>query len=119
MYATILETSAFIQNISSFPTAIYTVLFGVCIVFWFVAALGLVDLDAMGFDLDMDVDLDIDVDIDGIDLNDSGDLGDGVLPGLLLRFGLVGVPVSSVIFLIPSASIMLVGSKDFFGVCSR
>ncbi len=80
--------SPFIQNISSFPTAIYTVLLGVGIVFWLVATLGLVDLDIMDFDMDLDIDL------DGIDVSDTPDLNEGVLPGLLLRFGLVGVPVT-------------------------
>lgn len=78
----------FYQNISSFPTLIYTILLVVCVIYWAGAVLGFVDLDI------------IDLDLDGLDTS-GGDIGadsphstPDVLAGLLLRFGLVGVPVS-------------------------
>ena len=78
----------FYQNISSFPTLIYTILLVVCVIYWAGAVLGLVDLDIL------------DLDFDGFDAS-GGDVGadsphstPDVLAGLLLRFGLVGVPVT-------------------------
>ena len=78
----------FYQNISSFPTLIYTILLVVCVIYWAGAVLGFVDLDI------------IDLDFDGFD-TPGGDIGadsphstPDVLAGLLLRFGLVGVPVT-------------------------
>jgi len=83
MFAILLNKSMdpFYANISSFPTAIFTVMLGVCLLYWAGAVLGLVDLDV--------------VDIDpGIDLNvDSGYTPSDVLSALLLRTGLVGVPL--------------------------
>ena len=79
----------FYQNISSFPTLIYTILLVVSVIYWAGAVLGFVELDL------------IDLDLDSLDLDTSGDVGadsphatPDVLAGLLLRFGLVGVPVT-------------------------
>ena len=49
MFAFLLHESMdpFYQNISSFPTAIYTVLLGICLVYWLGAVLGLFDLDLL------------------------------------------------------------------------
>jgi len=83
MFAILLHENMdpFYQNISSFPTAIFSVLMGVCIVYWIGAVLGIFDIDILTIDTD-------------IDLNaDSGHSAPDVLAGLLLRFGLVGVPV--------------------------
>jgi len=83
MFAILLNKSMdpFYANISSFPTAIFTVMLGVSVLYWAGAVLGLVDLDV--------------VDIDpGFDLNaDSGHTPSDVLSALLLRTGLVGVPL--------------------------
>ncbi len=71
----------FYQNISSFPTALFTILLAVCLVYWAGAVLGLLDLDLINVDA-------------SIDLNaDSGHLVPDVLAGLLIKFRLVGVPV--------------------------
>jgi len=71
----------FYQNISSFPTAIFSVLLIVCLFYWAGAVLGLVDIDILNVDTD-------------IDLNaDSGHTTPDVLAGLLIKFKLVGVPV--------------------------
>jgi len=71
----------FYDNVSSFPTALFTVLLGVCVLYWAGAVLGMVDIDFLNIDTD-------------IDLNaESSNTTPDVLAGLLLRFGLVGVPV--------------------------
>lgn len=77
----------FYQNISSFPTLIYTILLVVCVIYWAGAVLGFVDLDILDLDLDG-------LDTAGGELSaDSPSATPDVLAGLLLRFGLVGVPV--------------------------
>ncbi|WDD99048.1 OB-fold-containig protein [Thalassomonas actiniarum] len=73
---------------SQFPTVIYTVLLAVVVIYWLVGMLGLIDLDFSG-----DVDVDIDADVDA-------DASVGGLTGLLLTFGLTGVPFTLVISII-------------------
>lgn len=78
----------FYQNISSFPTLIYTILLVVCVFYWAGAVLGLVDLDILDLNLDS-------LETSGADVGtDSPHSTPDVLAGLLLRFGLVGVPVT-------------------------
>lgn len=78
----------FYQNISSFPTVIYTILLAVCAIYWAGAVLGFVDLDIIDLDLEG-------LDLDAADMNpDTTHATPDVLAGLLLRFGLVGVPVT-------------------------
>jgi len=73
---------------SQFPTVIYSVLLGIVVVYWIIGMLGLVDLDFSGdVDIDIDVDADADVSVDG-------------LTGLLLTFGLTGVPFTLVISIV-------------------
>lgn len=71
---------------SQFPTIIYSALLGIVVVYWIVGLLGLIDLD-FGGDTDIDVDSDVDVSVGG-------------LTGLLLTFGLTGVPFTLVISII-------------------
>ena len=73
---------------SQFPTVIYSTLLGIVVVYWVVGMLGLIDLDFSG-DVDLDIEVDSDVDISA-----------GGLTGLLLTFGLTGVPFSLVISII-------------------
>ncbi|HFD13377.1 MAG TPA: DUF1449 domain-containing protein [Crenotrichaceae bacterium] len=81
----------FYQNISSFPTAVFTFVLAICVLYWLLAVLGVADIDI----------LDIDgLDVDGTDM----DLGTGseattanALAGLMLKFGLNGVPVTIII----------------------
>ncbi len=73
---------------SQFPTLIYSVLLGIVVVYWLVGLLGLIDLDFAG-DSDIDVSGDADADISV-----------GGLTGLLLTFGLTGVPFTLVISII-------------------
>jgi len=69
---------------SQFPTVIYSTLLGIVVLYWIVGFLGLVDLDFAG---DVDVDADVDVSVGG-------------LTGLLLTFGLTGIPFTLVISII-------------------
>lgn len=73
-----------LQVASQFPTVIYSTLLGVVVVYWLVGMLGLVDL---GFSGDADIDLDPEISIGG-------------LTGLMLTFGLTGVPFTLVISII-------------------
>jgi len=77
---------------SQFPTAIYTVLLAIVVIYWLVGMLGLVDLDFSG-DIDVDVDVDIDADVDA-------DISVGGLTGLFLTFGLTGVPFTLIISIV-------------------
>lgn len=69
---------------SQFPTVIYSTLLGIVVVYWFVGMLGLIDLDFSG---DIELDSEIEVSVGG-------------LTGLLLTFGLTGVPFTLVISII-------------------
>jgi hypothetical protein len=71
---------------SQFPTVIYSILLGIVVVYWIVGMLGLIDLDFSG-DADIDVDGGVDVSVGGI-------------TGLLLTFGLSGVPFTLVVSII-------------------
>jgi len=71
---------------AQFPTVIYSVLLGIVVVYWIIGILGLVDLDFSG-DAELDIDSDVDVSVGG-------------LTGLLLTFGLTGVPFTLVISII-------------------
>lgn len=83
----------FYENISSFPTAIFTFLLCLCLLYWLVAVLGLVELDVLDFDVP---------DMDGaVEMNpDSGVNNVEGLAGLAMRFGLYGVPVTIIVSLI-------------------
>lgn len=82
----------FYQNIASFPTVFFTFFLGITVLFWLVAIIGLVEIDVLDFDLPS---------IDGMDLDGDLDVSNvNVLGGLLLRFGLGGVPITIIISLI-------------------
>jgi len=79
----------FYQNISSFPTVFFTFFLAVSALYWLVAVLGLVDVEILDFDLPSD---------GGIDVNgENGVETPEVLAGLMLRFGLQGVPVTVIV----------------------
>lgn len=83
---------AFLINITSFPTAIYTTGLVVVVGYWVIAFFGNFDFDA--FDVGIDVELDID--------GESSEVGR--IAGLLSTLGLTGVPITVVItFLILNA----------------
>lgn len=69
-----------------FPTAIYSVLLGVVVFYWLIGSLGLIDID-FGGDADVDVEIDVSTSVGG-------------LTGLMLTFGLTGIPFTLVISII-------------------
>jgi hypothetical protein len=73
---------SFYLNIFSYPTLVFTALFVLSLVFWLVAILGLIDLDFLNIDLP-----EVDGDIEHVN----------VLAGLLMRFGLNGIPVNVIL----------------------
>ncbi|MCU7837053.1 MAG: DUF1449 domain-containing protein [gamma proteobacterium symbiont of Taylorina sp.] len=91
MFAIFLSKSMdpFYQNISSFPTAVFTLILIVCLLYWLVAILGFVDIDFLDMDIGAHDHTDIDMqhDLTSVD----------VLAGLLLRFGLYGIPITIII----------------------
>jgi hypothetical protein len=80
----------FYENISSFPTIFFSFFLLVTVVYWLVAVLGFVDIDFLDFDIP---------DSEGIlDVNTETELSNpDVLAGLMLRFGLHGVPVTIIV----------------------
>jgi hypothetical protein len=84
------EMGPFYQNIASFPTVVFTFFLGVTLLYWLVAVLGLIDIEVLDFDMP---------DAEGqLDINpDTGLSSPDVLAGLMLRFGLQGVPVTVII----------------------
>ncbi len=78
----------FHQNVTSFPTVIYTVLLLICAMYWLIAMLGMVDLEVLDMDMDGD-----------IDLSDSLEAQNGIA-GVLFRLGLNGVPLTIVLTII-------------------
>lgn len=73
---------------AQFPTVIYSTLLGIVVIYWLVGMLGIIDLD-LAPDADVDVELDTDVTASA-----------GALTGLLLTFGLTGVPFTLVISIV-------------------
>ncbi len=90
MFAILLseKMDPFYQNISSFPTAIFTFFLLLCVFFWAVAVLGLVDVSF----------LDV-AEIDGgmLDMDGEGTTIPDGIAGIILKLGLNGVPVTIVI----------------------
>jgi hypothetical protein len=73
---------------AQFPTVIYSTLLGIVVIYWLVGMLGIIDLD-LAPDADLDIELDTDVTASA-----------GALTGLLLTFGLTGVPFTLVISIV-------------------
>ena len=81
----------FYQNIASFPTAVFTFVLAICVLYWLLAVLGVVDLDV--------------IELDGLESGGvDADFGAGseastanALAGVMLKFGLHGVPVTIII----------------------
>jgi len=95
MFALLLheDMNPFYENISSFPTVFFTFFLIVTVLFWLVAILGFVEIDILDFDIPA---------LDGtLDINpDTALTTPDVLAGLMLRFGLNGVPVTIIISLV-------------------
>jgi hypothetical protein len=75
----------FYQNIASFPTAIFSFFVIISAFYWLIAVLGLVDIDILDVDLP-----EPDADIGNIN----------ALAGLMMKFGLNGVPVTIIVTLL-------------------
>jgi hypothetical protein len=73
---------------TAFPTALYTVLLGVVLVYWLLAIIGMVDFESSGIDLDIETHADASVD----------ELG--TIASYVVAFGLHGVPFSIVVSLL-------------------
>ena len=71
----------FLQTALTFPTLVYSILLAFCVVYWLLAATGLVDIDALDGLLGGDA--------DGGDASDSA--------GILAKLGLGGVPIMLVL----------------------
>jgi hypothetical protein len=91
MFALLLseEMDPFYQNIASFPTVIFTVSLAVCVVFWLISMLGFINVDVL--------DVDLPGGESGVDLNTNTSPG---AVGILLKFGLHGVPITIIVSLI-------------------
>ncbi len=76
----------FYQNISSFPTVLFTFFLAICTLFWLLAVFGIVDIDIFNLD-GLEADFDI-----GSEANTAN-----ALAGVMLKFGLNGVPITIII----------------------
>lgn len=77
----------FIDAAFGYPTAIYTALLGIVLIYWVLAIVGLVDFEASGLDIEIQ--------------HADGDAGDiGTLASYVVAMGLNGVPFSIVVSLI-------------------
>lgn len=78
----------FLDIITHYPVAIFSVLVLVSVIYWLIACLGFIDLDS-GVDVDVDLDLDVDVPDVGADIGDGYDVDasgmHGPMAGLLLK----------------------------------
>ncbi len=95
------EFALFISNITAYPTAIFTGMVMFVTLYWLVSLLGMADMDT--FEIG-DVGADIG-DLGGSDVGDlgsdvGGDASIGFFSGILLRFGLYGVPLVVILTLI-------------------
>lgn len=82
------DMNPFYQNIASFPTVFFTFFLAVTVLYWLVAVLGFIEIDILDFDLP---------EADGMAADTEGLSNPDVLAGLMLRFGLHGVPVTVII----------------------
>lgn len=84
----------FMTKISLYPTFVFTGLVMFVTLYWLVSLLGMADMDAVGLG---NVGGDAGADVS----NNSGDLSSaGVFSGLLLKFGLYGVPLIIILSLV-------------------
>lgn len=80
----------FMGAVTGYPTAIYTVLLGVVVIYWVLAMLGMVDIEHSGLDVDV-----------GVHTHADGDANDiGHLASFVVAFGLNGVPFSVAVSLL-------------------
>ncbi|QQO08093.1 OB-fold-containig protein [Breznakiella homolactica] len=93
----------FLSSLISFPTVVYTVLLAVVIIYWLLAAVGLVDTDSSDIDTDIGdagADAGGDVSAEGeidIDADAGAQSHGGGLGGLLAALGLKDIPITIVL----------------------
>ena len=88
MFAVLLSEGMkpFYQIVASFPTIFFTILLIVVVIYWLFTILGVFDISLLDFDVDISV---------------EGDISSAnALTGLMMRFGLHGVPVTIIISLV-------------------
>jgi Protein of unknown function (DUF1449) len=95
--------------ISSFPTAIFTFVLGIAVLYWIFALFGFVEIDALDVDIP---------ELDGqMSLNAQGDHTFAeMFSGLLMKLGLNGVPLTIVISCIALAGWMISYYISLFSV---
>ncbi|UQZ88490.1 hypothetical protein C4J81_04435 [Deltaproteobacteria bacterium Smac51] len=91
----------FLANCLSFPVAVFTGMLIIALLYWVVAAFGIVDIDTLDLDADLDVDVDMDLDVggdasDGLDVSAAKGGAEG-LASLLFSLGLYGVPMTLIL----------------------
>lgn len=98
MFALLFHKSltTFYETLSSFPTAIWTVLLLFIVFYWLIAMIGLVEIDSLDFDLPEGFETNAEMGFDG----DADVSNLGLLAGLLVRFGLYGVPMAIILSLL-------------------
>ncbi|MCD6060311.1 MAG: ubiquinone biosynthesis protein [Moraxellaceae bacterium] len=92
------------DTLVSYPTAIWTALLGVVLIYWVLAIIGIVDFESSGIDVDLDTDTDLHA--DGADL--------GAIASYVVAFGLNGVPFSIVVSLIVLIGWFLTGMFSIY-----
>lgn len=93
----------FHQTVTSFPTVVYTLLLIICVLYWVIAVLGLVDLEVLDIDMDGD-----------IDSSDSLEAQTGIA-GVLFKLGLNGVPLTIVLTIIALVGWIICYYAIYFG----
>ncbi|MDZ4359590.1 MAG: DUF1449 family protein [Variovorax sp.] len=78
----------FMGAVTGYPTAIYTVLLGVVVIYWVLAVVGMVDFESSGIDVDLHTHAD----------GDTSDMGQ--IASYVVAFGLNGVPFSVAVSLL-------------------
>lgn len=74
------------QVSTQFPTVMFTVLLSIIVIYWLISTLGLIDLDISG-NTDLDIDADATISVNSF-------------TGVLLTFGLTGIPVTLIISIV-------------------
>ena len=90
----------FLANITSFPTAIYTVVVAVMFGFWLLNLTGLFNFDAL--DIDLDIDLDAQT--------------PGIFASIMINLGLTGVPFTVVLTILNTIAWLLSYYAVHFGL---
>lgn len=97
----------FFQVIFSYPVSVFSVLFILVLIYWLICALGFIDIGSTDPGIEVDVsgpdvdaagpDLEADLDAGGdVDPGASGS-SVGLLSGILLKFGLYGIPLTIIL----------------------